>query len=103
MKQKGLIVIGVFIFIIVIVGGVIFNEVRKGGSGTGVVKTAPRGSVEISIVYAPESDLYLPQVIEEFNSAYENGTDPVTGKRLTSSDKKIFVKGEPGSSGTIHS
>ncbi|TFG58537.1 MAG: extracellular solute-binding protein, partial [Spirochaetales bacterium] len=46
---------------------------------------------------------YLPQVIEEFNSAYENGTDPVTGKRLTSSDKKIFVKGEPGSSGTIHS
>jgi Ca-activated chloride channel family protein len=76
----------------------------SGGSETdlsgGVSK--PANAVEISIIYAPESDLYLPETIRNFNSSYANGINPTTGQKLASGEKPIFVTGEPGSSGTIH-
>lgn len=108
MKQRSMILAGVIIFFIVIVGGVILSQVYKSGAigirgGEDAKGSARAGTVEISIVYAPECDLYMPQVIEEFNSAYEKGSDPLTGKKLAASDMRIFVKGEGGSSGTIHS
>lgn len=61
----------------------------------------PSGSVVIDIIYAPESDKYLPKIINDFNTAYRNGTNPLTGEKLASGEKPIFVRGGPGSSGTI--
>ena len=62
----------------------------------------PDDAIEISIIYAPESDLYLPEAIENFNRSYANGTNPLSGEKLGSDEKPIFVVGETGSSGTIH-
>ncbi len=71
------------------------------GGNTGDVVTAPQDAIEISIIYAPESDLYMPDVIRDFNRAYANGLNPITGEKLAEGEKPIFVTGEPGSSGTI--
>lgn len=62
----------------------------------------PSNAVEISIIYAPESELFMPEAIDNFNRSYANGLNPLTGQKLASDEKPIFVIGEPGSSGTIH-
>lgn len=68
--------------------------------GTGAVQR-PANAIEVTLVYAPESDLYLPQAIEAFNRAYAEGRNPVTGQRLTSGERPVFVVGQTGSSGTV--
>ena len=65
----------------------------------------PANSVEISITYAPESQLYLAgeiyDAINQFNQAYAEGRNPVTGQALAGDERPICVKGESGSSGTV--
>lgn len=65
----------------------------------------PANAVEISIIYAPESQLYLDgevyDAINQFNRAYAEGRNPVTGQPLASGEKPICVKGQSGSSGTV--
>jgi Ca-activated chloride channel family protein len=61
----------------------------------------PDNAVDISIIYAPESEQYLPQVIADFNRAYAEGRNPITGERLASGERPIYIVGEPGSSGTV--
>lgn len=68
-------------------------------SSSGV--SIPSNAIQIDIIYAPESDLYMPQTIEEFNRAYANGTNPVTGAALASGERPIYVTGRTGSSGTV--
>ncbi len=71
-----------------------------GDSGSSGV-SAPKNAIEISIIYAPESDLYMPDVINDFNRAYANGTNPLTGAKLAQGERPIFVTGKSGSSGTV--
>ncbi len=71
-----------------------------GDSGSSGV-SAPKNAIEISIIYAPESDLYMPDVINDFNRAYANGTNPLTGEKLAQGERPIFVTGKSGSSGTV--
>ncbi len=76
----------------------------SGDSGTPSAQTAgncANGAVEISIIYAPESDQYLPGVIADFNRAFAQGKNPVTGANLASGEKAICVTGKSGSSGTV--
>jgi Ca-activated chloride channel family protein len=63
--------------------------------------TVPKNAVEISIIYAPESDLYMPVVMEDFNRAYARGVNPLTGEKLSQGERPIYVAGKPGSSGTV--
>jgi Ca-activated chloride channel family protein len=62
-------------------------------------------AVEISIIYAPESELYLDgeiyDAIDQFNRAYAEGRNPLTGETLKEGERPICVRGQPGSSGTI--
>src|SRR5690606_5062961 len=58
-------------------------------------------AINISIIYAPESEQYLPQVMEDFNRAYAQGRNPITGQNLTNDEPRICVTGEDGSSGTV--
>ncbi len=69
-------------------------------SSSGVSK--PKNAIEISIIYAPESKLYMPDAIDNFNRSYANGINPLTGDKLAKDEKPIYVTGEPGSSGTVH-
>jgi Ca-activated chloride channel family protein len=62
-------------------------------------------AVEISIVYAPESELYLNgenyDAINRFNRAYAEGRNPITGEALKEGERPICVRGQSGSSGTV--
>ena len=76
------------------------NDAGNDTSG-GNAQNVPANAIEISIIYAPESDDYMQKLITDFNDSYRNGINPVTGERLADGERPIFVSGEPGSSGTI--
>ncbi len=61
----------------------------------------PQNAIQIDIIYAPESALYMPQAIADFNQAYREGRNPVTGQPLQSGERPIYVTGTDGSSGTV--
>jgi Ca-activated chloride channel homolog len=65
-----------------------------------VGNSKPKDAVEISIIYAPESELYLKEAIEAFNKASGEGKNPVTNKAWASGEKPVWVTGKSGSSGT---
>jgi Ca-activated chloride channel family protein len=73
------------------------------GGDTGL--QPPENAIEISIIYAPEEELYMDgeifDAINQFNQAYIEGRNPITGESLPSGERPIFVHGEPGSSGQI--
>jgi Ca-activated chloride channel family protein len=64
-------------------------------------QTPPENAVEIEIIYAPEEELYMVDAITQFNQAYIDGKNPVTGQSLADGERPIFVRGKPGSSGQI--
>jgi Ca-activated chloride channel family protein len=66
-----------------------------------VGNTKPKDAVEVSIIYAPESDLYLQEAIEAFNKASGEGKNPVTNKAWAAGEKPVWVTGKSGSSGTV--
>lgn len=66
----------------------------------------PRRSeaVDVFVVYAPESQEYMPELIRQFNQAYADGNNPLTGEPLAEGERPIYVWGtDPleGSSGTV--
>jgi Ca-activated chloride channel family protein len=61
----------------------------------------PANAIEISIIYAPESESYLKDAIDAFNQSYVKGVNPVTNQPLAKGEKPIWVTGKSGSSGTI--
>jgi Ca-activated chloride channel family protein len=60
----------------------------------------PPNAVEVSIIYAPESDLYLKEAIAAFNQTSAAGKNPVTNQGWASGEKPVWVTGVSGSSGT---
>ena len=81
----------------------VFAGACRGGattSGTPAVNR-PANSVEVSIIYAPELDLFMPDVIADFNRAFSEGRNPVTGQSLASGERPIFVTGKSASSGVV--
>jgi Ca-activated chloride channel family protein len=61
----------------------------------------PNNAIDISIIYAPESEQYMPQAIADFNRASSEGRNPATGQPWAQGERPIWVTGRPGSSGTV--
>lgn len=67
-----------------------------------------RETIEVSVIFAPEflevnpgqRDL-MPRIIADFNAAYAEGRNPVTGQPLGDGEKAIVIVGRDGSSGTV--
>lgn len=74
---------------------------QPSGGATPVASNCASNAVEISIIYAPESDQYLPTVMADFNRAFRDGKNPVTGSNLASGERAICITGTTGSSGTV--
>ncbi len=74
-------------------------------STSGIVSTPgpqkPANAIEISIIYAPESESYMKDAMDAFNTSYINGINPVSGQPLAKDEKPIWITGESGSSGTV--
>jgi Ca-activated chloride channel family protein len=61
----------------------------------------PSNAIEISIIYAPEEELYIKDAIFTFNREGAYGRNPLTGKALARGERPIWVVGKNGSSGTV--
>ena len=75
------------------------SSTQVSSTNNGVAR--PANAIEISIVYAPESEQYMPKVIEDFNRAMAQGQNPATGQALASGQRPVYITGEDGSSGTV--
>src|SRR5688572_2600557 len=60
-----------------------------------------QNAIQISIIYAPESEIYLKDAMTAFNQAYAEGRNPLTGQPLAQDEKPIYITGKSGSSGTV--
>lgn len=61
----------------------------------------PANAIEITLIYAPESEAYMPEAINAFNQSMASGTNPVTNQPLGKDEKPVWVTGKSGSSGTV--
>ncbi len=61
----------------------------------------PANAIEISIIYAPESDAYMKDAMEAFNTSFAKGINPVSNQPLGKDEKPIWITGASGSSGTV--
>jgi Ca-activated chloride channel family protein len=61
----------------------------------------PGNAVEVGVIYAPESETYLPEAITAFNQSMANGVNPVTNQPLGQGEKPVWVTGKNASSGTV--
>jgi Ca-activated chloride channel family protein len=98
MRNRNIIFVGLILFLTMLACGIFGGD----SDSTSSQVRKPDNAVEISIIYAPESALYLPEAIETFNRSYADGVNPLTGERLASGEQPIYVSGQEGSSGTIH-
>src|SRR6185503_5243171 len=64
-----------------------------GGAGpSGVAQSGkPANAIDVSIIYSPEENLYLPRVIQDFNQLSSEGKNPVTGQPLAEGEKPVWV------------
>ena len=61
----------------------------------------PSNAIEISIIYAPESEAYLTDAMAAFNQSFAKGINPVTNQPLAKDEKPVWITGKSGSSGTV--
>lgn len=72
-----------------------------GGGQSAQSSGRPGNAIDISIIYAPESDLYMQQVMADFNRVSAEGRNPATGQPWAQGERPIWVTGKSGSSGTV--
>jgi Ca-activated chloride channel family protein len=87
--------------VLLIILALMLTACDLGGGGGTTGDGIPANAIEISIIYAPESELYMPQVMADFNRAYAEGRNPVTGQPLAQGERPIYITGVNGSSGTV--
>jgi Ca-activated chloride channel family protein len=98
-KSALFIIMSLVLLALVACGGEQPSSTQVSTTNGGVAR--PSNAIDISIIYAPESEQYMPQVIADFNRAMSQGRNPVTGEALASGQRPIFVTGRNGSSGTV--
>jgi len=59
-------------------------------------------AVAITLIYAPEMESFLTPAIDEFNCAFAEGRNPLTGAQLADGEQRVHVSGRSGSSGSVH-
>ncbi len=99
-RNRLLLSISVFILAILACGGSVPARPNNTPPKAGIPK--PNNAISISIIYAPESDLYMAEAIINFNRSFSNGINPVSGQKLATNERPIWVEGRTGSSGTVH-
>ena len=91
----------VFVSLAALLAVLLLAACDGGAPGGQVSQGRPANAIDISIIYAPEAELYMPQAIADFNAAYASGRNPATGAALASGERPIFVTGKQASSGTV--
>ena len=102
MKQQRWIFVGIIALVAVIVACVLGYQALQQFSVIGSSKVSkPTNAVDVTLIYAPEEELYITEAITNFNRLSARGLDPVTGKGVTAGERPIWIEGKSGSSGTM--
>jgi Ca-activated chloride channel family protein len=106
MKQSGnrALFIGIIVLAVVVVGVVLAGRaISSAIRGASPVVEKPANAVEVEFIYAPEFDknLNVSTIITDFNRAFADGRNPVTGQALRAGERPIWINGKSGSSGTV--
>ncbi|MCS6773980.1 MAG: VWA domain-containing protein [Anaerolineae bacterium] len=90
------------IALVFVCGALIVRELSSLLRGGTIEK--PANAIEVTFIYAPEFDknLNISTIITDFNRAYAEGRNPLTGQPLRAGERPIWVEGRSGSSGTVH-
>lgn len=90
--------------IIIVVAVLLGRAVRNFIAGASPAVSKPDNAIEVSFIYAPEFDknLNISAIIADFNRAYAQGRNPLTGQSLQPGERPIWIEGRSGSSGTVH-
>jgi Ca-activated chloride channel family protein len=96
---------GVIIVAAVLIVGAVLLTRLVGSAIRGISPTVqkPSNAIEVDFVYAPEFDknLNVSEIITDFNRAFADGRNPVTGQNLRAGERPIWINGVSGSSGTV--
>ncbi len=60
----------------------------------------PANAIDVFIAYSPESQQYMPQIIQAFNTLSAEGKNPATGQPYATGEQPIFVAGQQPTSGS---
>lgn len=90
----------ILVVIIALLGRAVSNFI----AGTSPTVERPANAIVVDFIYAPEFDknLNVSTIITDFNRAFAQGRNPVTGQPLSGGERPIWIEGRSGSSGTVH-
>lgn len=90
----------ILVVVIALLGRAVSNFI----AGTSPTVERPANAIVVDFIYAPEFDknLNVSAIIADFNRAFAQGRNPVTGQPLSGGERPIWIEGKPGSSGTVH-
>ena len=101
MNRQRALFFGIIALAVVVVACLLGSNLISGLLPQSSTFSKPSNAVEVSIVYAPEEELYMTQVITDFNRSYANGRNPISNKDLARGEKPVWVVGKSGSSGVV--
>ena len=104
MKGNRGLFVGIIALAVLIVGSVFLSRVVSSAlRSISPIVEKPANAIEVDFVYAPEFDknLNIGAIITDFNRAFVDGRNPVTGQTLKAGERPIWINGMSGSSGTV--
>ncbi|MCU0498101.1 MAG: extracellular solute-binding protein [Anaerolineae bacterium] len=69
------------------------------GAGDQPAADIPPNAIQISVIYSPESEQYMPEIMNRFNEAYRQGKNPMTGQPLAQGERPAYITGSPPQGG----
>jgi Ca-activated chloride channel family protein len=97
----------ILFFVLILLAVIIVGFVFAANTVTNFAKRAspnfskPANAIEVSLIYAPEEELYITEAITNFNRSMYLNENPVTSKTLERNERPIWIVGKSGSSGTV--
>jgi Ca-activated chloride channel homolog len=101
MNRNRILFVVIVVLALLVVGGVLasraISDIVAQNSPT---VNKPSNAVDVTLIYAPEEELYIRDVITDFNRSMARGVNPVTGQDLPRGQQPIWIEGRSASSGT---
>jgi Ca-activated chloride channel family protein len=104
MKNNRVVFVGIIVLAVLVLGGVLLARlVSSAIQSASPTVNKPANAIEVDFVYAPEFDknLNVSTIITDFNRAFAEGRNPVTGQNLRPGERPVWINGKSGSSGTV--
>ena len=71
------------------------QEEQPSGVANNSNRNIPSNAIQIEVLYAPESEQFMPEIIRRFNEAYAAGNNPLSGQPLADGERPVYVTGSP--------